>query len=115
VDGGCYIDILQSMGMMGGSVVDEDWVWPWKGTPASDPAPESASAVKLTDWAVLPVRDDVAVKHALFTKGPLSVALNVVDEAMYYADGVQDVQSCLKPTRRIWTTPSTSSAGVSTR
>ena len=47
VDGGCYIDILQSMGMMGGSVVDEDWVWPWKGTPASNPAPESASAVKV--------------------------------------------------------------------
>ncbi|KAL7551679.1 hypothetical protein ACHAWF_017188 [Thalassiosira exigua] len=52
--------------------------------------------VRLTDWVVLPSRDDIATKHALYTKGPLAVSLNVVDEALYYANGVLDVASCAK-------------------
>ncbi|KAL7540674.1 hypothetical protein ACHAXR_010294 [Thalassiosira sp. AJA248-18] len=68
VDGGCYVDILSNIA--------------------------SSSTVQLTDWVVLPVRDDIATKHALLTKGPLAIALNVVDEAMYYASGVLDVESC---------------------
>lgn len=85
VDGGCYVDILQNMGM-----TNEDDV-----NLSSTTAP-TESMVQLTDWAVVPSRDDVAAKHALFTKGPLAIALNVVDEAMYYSSGVLDVESCVK-------------------
>jgi len=82
VDGKCYVDILQDLGMMG---------WSFDEVPSAAP-----STVRLTDWVVLPPRDDVATKHALFTKGPLSIALNVVSEALYYASGVLDVESCTK-------------------
>ena len=81
VDGGCYIDILQDIGIMDGSQNNQLSMTP-------------SSTVQLTDWVVLPERDEIATKHALFTKGPLSVALNVVDEALYYASGVLDVASC---------------------
>mmetsp|Transcript_4629 Transcript_4629/g.8222 ORF Transcript_4629/g.8222 Transcript_4629/m.8222 type:complete len:733 (-) Transcript_4629:125-2323(-) len=80
VDGGCYVDILQDMGLM-----DDNEL-----------LSTSSSAVQLTDWVVLPTRDDIATKHALYTKGPLSIALNVVPEALYYANGVLDVASCSK-------------------
>ena len=82
VDGGCYIDILQDIGIMDGSQNNQLSMTP-------------SSTVQLTDWVVLPERDEIATKHALFTKGPLSVALNVVDEALYYASGVLDVASCV--------------------
>lgn len=80
VDGGCYVDILQDVGVMGDTGL------------MSAPS----STVQLSDWVLLPKRDDIAAKHALFTKGPLAVALNVVDEALYYASGVLDVESCSK-------------------
>ena len=50
--------------------------------------------VQLTDWVLVPARDEIAFKHALYTQGPLSIAVNVVDEAMYYSSGVLDVASC---------------------
>ena len=80
MDGGCYVDILQDMGLM-----DDNEL-----------LSTSSSAVQLTDWVVLPTRDDIATKHALYTKGPLSIAVNVVREALYYANGVLDVASCSK-------------------
>ena len=52
------------------------------------------STVQFTDWVTIPFRDEVAVKHAVMTKGPLSVAFNVVDESLYYSNGVLDVESC---------------------
>lgn len=81
VDGGCYVDILQDLGMLG----DE-------GTKVSFANP--SFTVQLTEWVEVPPRDDTAAKHALLTKGPLAIALNVVDAALYYADGVLDVASC---------------------
>lgn len=81
MDGSCYVDILQEIGMMGENF---------------EVSSSPSSMVQLTDWVVLPPRDDTATKHALFTKGPLAIALNVVDEAMYYASGVLDVESCIK-------------------
>lgn len=81
VDAGCYVDILQDIGMMDG------------GTSKLSSSLDS-STVQLTDWVIIPERNDLATKHALYTKGPLSIALNVVDEAIYYASGVLDVASC---------------------
>ena len=83
VDGGCYVDLLENTGVI------QD-----KNSELSSTA--SSSTVQLVDWVVLPERDDMAVKHALYTKGPLSIALNVVDEAIYYSSGVLDVESCSK-------------------
>jgi hypothetical protein len=81
VDGACYVDVLKDVG-----IIDND-----------EGGSESPSrGVRLTDWVVLPSRDDIATKHALYTKGPLAVSLNVVDEALYYANGVLDVASCAK-------------------
>eukprot|EP00581_Thalassiosira_minuscula_P018176 CAMPEP_0183715224 /NCGR_PEP_ID=MMETSP0737-20130205/9545_1 /TAXON_ID=385413 /ORGANISM="Thalassiosira miniscula, Strain CCMP1093" /LENGTH=824 /DNA_ID=CAMNT_0025944313 /DNA_START=105 /DNA_END=2579 /DNA_ORIENTATION=+ len=82
VDGGCYLDVLEDLGMMD------------VGENGKLAASEPSSMVQLTDWVALPERDDIATKHALYTKGPLSVALNVVDEATYYSSGVLDVESC---------------------
>ncbi|EED87851.1 papain cysteine protease, partial [Thalassiosira pseudonana CCMP1335] len=62
----------------------------------SSTSSSSSSMVQITNWVVIPYRDDVAMKHALLKKGPLSVAFNVVDESLYYANGVLDVQSCSK-------------------
>lgn len=81
VDGGCYVDILQDMGMM-----DDNELM-------SKP---SSSTVQLTDWVLLPERDDIATKHALYTKGPVAIAMNIVEEAIYYSSGVLDVESCSK-------------------
>jgi len=83
VDGGCYVDILQDMGMMSGNSFNDL---------ASFTSP--SNMVQLTDWVVVPARDEIAFKHALYTQGPLSIAVNVVDEAMYYSSGVLDVESC---------------------
>jgi len=85
VDGGCYVDILHDIGMMG----DNELL-------SSTPPSSSSSMVTLSDWVVLPPRDDITTKHALFTKGPLSIAMNIVEEALYYANGVLDVASCSK-------------------
>ena len=76
VDGRCYTDILESIGMM------------------ERVASTLSSTVQFTDWVVIPTRDDIAIKHALLNHGPLSVGFNVVDESLYYADGVLDVSSC---------------------
>jgi len=81
VDGECYVDILQEAGAMGENQSFTD---------------TSSPTMQLTDWVDIPPRDDTAVKHALFTKGPLAIAINVVDEAIYYASGVLDVASCSK-------------------
>ncbi|KAL9182266.1 hypothetical protein ACHAXT_012918 [Thalassiosira profunda] len=86
VDGECYIDILDNIGMIEGNKRNT-----WPSTPSSQ-----ASTIQLTDWVVLPERDDIATKHALYTQGPLAVALNVVEEATYFSSGVLDVESCLK-------------------
>jgi len=83
VDGGCYVDILQDMGMMSGISFNDI-------ASASSPP----NVVQLTDWVLVPSRDEIAFKHALYTQGPLSIAVNVVDEAMYYSSGVLDVESC---------------------
>jgi len=87
VDGACYLDILQDVGVMDEKEHNQL---------SAISAPSSPSTVQLTDWVTFLKRDDIATKHALFTKGPLSVALNVVDEAIYYSNGVLDVESCLK-------------------
>ncbi len=84
VDGGCYVNVLQDVGMMGSNFNEQ---------PSNESPP---TTVQITDWVVLPSRDDIATKHALYTKGPLAIALNVVDEAMYYSNGVLDVESCTK-------------------
>lgn len=81
VDGRCYVDILESIGMM-------------KNELSSEPTSSSTSTVEFTDWVSIPPRDDIATKHALFTQGPLAIAFNVVDESLYYANGVLDVPSC---------------------
>ena len=80
VDAECFVDVLQNMGMM-----NEDF---------STTELPSSNTVKLTDYVLLPTRDDIATKHALYTQGPLSIAINVVDEAIYYSSGVLDVASC---------------------
>ena len=83
MDGACYVDILRDAGVLDGG--------------GGEPTAASSAVVRLTDWwAVLSSRDDVATKQALFTKGPLSVALNVVDKLLYYGSGVLDVASCEK-------------------
>ena len=82
MDGACYVDILRDAGVLDGG--------------GGEPTAASSAVVRLTDWAVLSSRDDVATKHALFTKVPLSVALNVVVELLYYASGLLDVASCEK-------------------
>lgn len=86
VDGGCYVDILQNIGVMGGNQEHS----------GLSSVPLTPQMIQLTDWVVLPERDNIATKHALLNKGPLSIALNVVDEAIYYANGVLDVESCNK-------------------
>ena len=85
IDGQCYVDILQGLGMLHG-----------KETFLSQTQP---STVRMTDWVILPERDEVAIKHALLNKGPLSVGFNVVDESLYYSNGVLDVDSCTANTR----------------
>lgn len=82
MDAECYVDILQDMGMMDDGSINEL------------SSTSSSNTVQLTDWVVLPSRDVVAFKHALVTKGPLSIAVNMVEEAMYYSSGVLDVASC---------------------
>jgi hypothetical protein len=84
IDGECYVNVLQEAGLMGGS----------NGLLSSAAIP--SSSVQLTNWMALPPRDDVVAKHALFTQGPLSVAFNVVDESLYYSNGVLDVAGCRK-------------------
>lgn len=85
IDGQCYVDILQGLGMLHG-----------KETLLSQ---TQSSTVRITDWVILPERDEVAIKHALLTKGPLSVGFNVVHESLYYSNGVLDVDSCTANTR----------------
>ena len=86
VDGGCYLDVLQDAGMMTDSDKEEEEEERAenKPKPVELSAEGPTSAVRLTDWVVLPERDDVATKHALYTRGPLAVGVNVVDEALYY-------------------------------
>lgn len=81
VDGQCYVDILEGLGMLHGqeSLLDQSLNTPM---------------VRMTDWIILPERDEVAIKHALLNRGPLSVGFNVVDESLYYSNGVLDVESC---------------------
>ncbi|KAL3776792.1 hypothetical protein HJC23_011921 [Cyclotella cryptica] len=86
IDGQCYVDILAGLGMVHGHSNVRSLT-----QPESSP---STSTVRLVDWMILPERDEVAIKHALIHRGPLSVAFNVVDESLYYANGVLDVQSC---------------------
>ena len=81
MDAECYVDILQDMGMMNENINELS-------------SNAVSNMVQLTDWIVLPSRDDIAFKHALVTKGPISIAVNVVEEAMYYSGGVLDVASC---------------------
>ena len=81
MDAECYVDILQDMGMMNENINELS-------------SNAVSNMVQLTDWVVLPSRDDIAFKHALVTKGPISIAVNVVEEAMYYSGGVLDVASC---------------------
>jgi hypothetical protein len=80
VDGQCYVDILEGLGMLHG-----------RETLLSQTQP---STVQMTDWVILPERDEVAIKHALLNRGPLSVGFNVVPESLYYSTGVLDVNSC---------------------
>ncbi|KAL7481184.1 hypothetical protein ACHAW6_006863 [Cyclotella cf. meneghiniana] len=86
VDGQCYVDILAGLGMLHGN---RDSL---SSTQSASSA--SSSTVRLLDWTILPERDEVSVKHALINRGPLSVGFNVVDESLYYANGVLDVESC---------------------
>lgn len=82
VDGQCYVDILQGLGMLHGqeSLLSQD--------------KSKSPAVQMTDWVILPERDETAIKHALLNRGPLSVGFNVVGESLYYSNGVLDVDSC---------------------
>ncbi|KAL7464824.1 hypothetical protein ACHAXS_005149 [Conticribra weissflogii] len=85
VDGKCYVDILESIGMRNEHQGTRDV------TTRFDTA---SNTVQIQDWVTIPPRDDVTIKHALVTRGPLSIAFNVVPEAIYYANGVLDVESC---------------------
>jgi hypothetical protein len=86
VDGQCYVDILESLGMLHGRLQEQQSML----TQTTQKPP----TVQFKDWVTIPFRDEVAVKHALMTKGPLSVSFNVVDETVYYSSGVLDVESC---------------------
>mmetsp|Transcript_14485 Transcript_14485/g.29415 ORF Transcript_14485/g.29415 Transcript_14485/m.29415 type:complete len:811 (-) Transcript_14485:145-2577(-) len=93
VDGKCYVDILESIGMMDANSEIDDPVAMAENASAQV-SQISSNTVQVQDWVTIPPRDDIATKHALFTQGPLSIAFNVVPEAIYYANGVLDVESC---------------------
>lgn len=98
VDGECYIDTLQGLGMLdkkpdllSSSLLSytihiDTWKHDDKGNIITAP------------WWYVPSRDDIAVKQALLAQGPLSITITVVDEMRYYSGGVLDVASCTKNT-----------------
>merc|ERR1719265_552847 len=49
---------------------------------------------KVTGWVDIKARDEQALLHALVTKGPISIGIQVPEEMLYYESGVLKVDSC---------------------
>jgi len=49
----------------------------------------------ISDYVDIPARDQDAVKSALL-KRPLAIAMNIVEELVFYDSGIVDVESCTK-------------------
>ena len=83
MDGECYIETLRGLGMLDGK-------------PGRNSSAPSSSTVQIDSWWYVPSRNEIAVKQALSSQGPLSVTMTVVPEMLYYSSGVLDVESCTK-------------------
>lgn len=84
IDGECYVDTLRGLGMLDGKPAD-------RLSTALSP-----STVQIDSWWYVPSRNEIAVKQALLSQGPLSITLTVVPEMLYYSSGVLDVEDCTK-------------------
>ena len=84
IDGECYVDTLRGLGMLDRKPADRLSTAP------------SSSTVQIDSWWYVPSRNEIAVKQALLSQGPLSITITVVPEMLYYSSGVLDVEGCTK-------------------